>query len=385
MAHARLRRAWRAFVDRTGWTPPTTNEIATIGKAALASSLAWVVASAVTDVPDPVLAPLAALITVRVSVYASVRHALQRSAAVVLGVLVAVAIGNAIGLNALTVGLLTGGSLAVAVLVLRLPRQAANQVPVSVLVVMAALATRHATDGWERALNTVIGAAVGAAVSLALPASRLNHARQSLERLGTTLGDVLEAMGNGVGEAWTSKQSAEWRTKAHVARERLVDDAKDAIGSGREAAQWNIRDRRHVDELGRYEAVLPRVERTAIGVSSIARGLDDDARSVAGGELPPMKAMSALLVALGALVRAAVRNVLAEGSERDVELAFTEVALRREPCAQAASTRALGAISDDIAVSPGRPGLQWLTYAALLVQIDRVVDDLAAATASPSS
>jgi len=383
MARAPLRRAWQIFVDRTGWTQPTATEVGTIGKAALAASLAWVLASAVTDVPDPVLAPLAALITVRVSVHASVRHALQRSAAVVLGVLLAVVIGDAVGLNALTVGLLTGASLAIAVLVLRLPRQAANQVPVSVLVVMAALATRHHAEGLDRAVNTVIGAGVGAAVSIVLPASRLKSARQNLGRLGGTLGDVLDAMGSGLRQTWTSRETSEWRRKAHAARDRLVADARDAIGNGRESAQWNIRDRRHVDELASYEQALPRLERTAIGVSSIARGLDDDAHAVPEAELPPMKAMSALLGALGELVRAVVRNVLADGGERDVELALTEVEVRREPCAQAASRRARGVLVEE--GSPvERAGLQWLSYAALLVQVDRIVDDLAATAGPPS-
>src|SRR5947209_473078 len=174
-----MRRAWRAFVDRTGWTPPTRGEIATVLKAALAASLAWALARLVTGTPEPVLAPLTALICVRVSAHASVRIAIQRSAAVVLGVLLALAIGDAVGLNWLTVGLLTGASLAVALLILRLPRQAANQMPVSVLVVLAAVATQHSSDGWERALNAVLGAAVGATVSLALPASRVASARET--------------------------------------------------------------------------------------------------------------------------------------------------------------------------------------------------------------
>jgi len=369
MARGPLRRAWRTFVDRTGWTAPTKTEVATVMKAALAASLAWAIADSVTDVPDPVLAPLVALICVRVSVHASVRHAVQRSAAVVLGVLVALAVGDAIGLNAITVGLLVGVSLAVAQLLLRLPRQAANQVPVSVLVVLAALATTHHAQGLDRAANTAIGAAVGALVSIGLPSSRLKSARQTFERLGSTLGEALEAMGDGLREPWTTKQTTEWRTKAHAARDRLVRDAEDAIGNGREAARWNIRDRRHVDELGRYEDVFPRFERTAIGVSSIARGLDDDAHRAPGRELPPMHAMSSLLVALGQLVRAVAGQVLGAGDEQAVQHAFTDVELSREPCARAASRRALGVVADPAAVA-------WMTYAALLVQIDRIVDDL---------
>ena len=73
--------------------------------------------------------------------------------------------------------MLVAVSLGVAQLVLRLPPSAARQVPISGLVVLRPcrepgdqrLATR---------LDTVIGAAVGVVISLALPASRLVDARK---------------------------------------------------------------------------------------------------------------------------------------------------------------------------------------------------------------
>ena len=45
-----------------------------------------------------------------------------------------------------------------------------------------------------------------------------------------------------------------------------------------------------------YEDVMPRLERTAIGVSVISRGLDDHAG--VGNCPPPMPAMGMLLIAL---------------------------------------------------------------------------------------
>jgi len=89
--------------------------------------------------------------------------------------------------------------------------------------------------------------------------------------------------------------------------------------------------------------------------------------------------MSALLLALGGLVRAVIANVLGQGGEADVERALTEVEVRREPCAEAASRRASGALTDDVVPVVHRPTLEWLSYAALLVQVDRIVDDLSAA------
>ena len=240
---ARVRRGWGGLAERIVWTPPTRAEIAAVGRAGLAAALAWLLAKAVTDIEAPVLAPLAALITVRVSVHSSIRSAIERSAAVVLGVLVAVAIGNTLGLNALTVGLLTSASLAFALLVLRLPRPAATQVPVSALVVMAALAAGEQSYAWERAFDTVLGAAVGVAVSLALPASRVDDARGSMRRLATVLGEELDTMGGGLEETWSTRETAEWRHTARLTRQRLVEQMTEAVGQGREGAHWNLRDR----------------------------------------------------------------------------------------------------------------------------------------------
>ena len=243
-----------------------------MAKSGLAAGLAWAVAQAVTGAPDPVLAPLTALVVVQVSVRASIFTALQRSAAVVLGVLLAVAVGDLLELNGITVAVVVAVSLGVAQLVLRLPRAAARQVPVSLLVVLSAVAADQGSQAGRRALDTLLGAAVGIAVSLVLPASRLVDARQTLHRLADGLEGVLETMGSGLQQPWSTDQTGDWRRTARTVRDRLVDQASEAVGDGRETARWNVRDRRHVDELGRYEDVMPRLERTAIGVSVISEG-----------------------------------------------------------------------------------------------------------------
>ena len=276
-------------------------------KSGLAAGLSWWIAGVVTGVPDPVLAPLTAIVVVQVSVRSSVRKAIERSVAVVLGVLLALAIGDALAWNALTVAILVAVSLGVAELVLRLPASAARQVPISGLVVLTTASLSPESSAWRRAVDTVIGAAVGVIVSVVLPASRLVDARQTLERLAASLGDVLETMGSGLQQPWSTDQTAEWRRTARTARERLVRQASEAVGSSRETAQWNVRDRRHVDVLGRYEEIMPRLERTAIGVSVISRGLDDHAR-LAGAAHPAMPAMGSLFVALADAVRATIRD-----------------------------------------------------------------------------
>ena len=359
-------RGWRrTLADRIAWTPPTMAEVGAVARAGLAAAAAWQLAVAVTDEPAPVLAPLTALISVRVSVHTSIRSAIERSAAVVVGVLVALALGNALGLNAWTVGILTSGSLAVALLVFRLPRPAATQIPVSALVVMSALAAGEEGYARERVIETVLGAAVGVVVSVVLPASRVRDSRQTLRRLATVLGEELDAMGAGVAGQWSTTETGEWRHTARLTRQRLVEETTTAIADGRAAAAWNVRDRPYMAELGRYEDVLPRLERTAIGVWAIARGLEDHAQ-LAGGEPEAMPSMGALLASLADLVRVFAAAVLGEQPPGAIADGVNVVLERRAPCADAAHQEA----------QLGVQKLEWMTYTALLVQVDRIVADL---------
>ena len=334
-----VRQLWRRLVDAVSWTPPTSTEIGTVAKSGLAAGLAWAVAQAVTGAPDPVLAPLTALVVVQVSVRASILTALQRSAAVVLGVLLAVAVGDALGAQRHHRR--------------RARRRVARRRPAGAAAAACrgeagagqppgrALGRRvdQGSQAGRRALDTLLGAAVGVAVSLVLPASRLVDARQTLDRLADGLEGVLETMGSGLQQPWSTDQTEDWRRTARTVRDRLVDQAAEAVGNGREAARWNVRDRRHIDALGRYEDVMPRLERTAIGVSVISRGLDDHAR-LAGTTHRAMPAMGALLVALASAVRALVDDVLGESADADLARALAEVRTRRDRCMQGAFRRA---------------------------------------------
>jgi uncharacterized membrane protein YgaE (UPF0421/DUF939 family) len=379
---ARLGARWRQLREAVSWTRPTSTEIGTVVKSALAAGLAWWLAGVVTDIPDPVLAPLTAIVVVQVSVRASVTSALQRTAAVVLGVFLALSIGDALGLNGFTVALIVAVSLGVAQLVLRMPPAAARQVPISMLVVLSAVASAHTDSGWERAVDTLIGAGVGVVVSFVLPASRLVDARQTLDRLASSLGTILDSMGAGLEQPWTPEQTDEWRRHARTARERLVDQANEAVGNSKEAARWNVRDRRHVADLARYDEVMARLERIAIGISVLSRGLDDHAR-LGGPTHQPMPAMGALLCALADAVRALAHDVLLQTEEETLADALVEVRARRARCARGAYRRARLALDHGADAEATDPDVtevegEWLNYTALLVQVDRLVVDLSA-------
>jgi uncharacterized membrane protein YccC len=249
------------------------------------------------------------------------------------------------------------------------------------LVVLSAVSLSPESSAWLRAVDTLVGAAIGIVVSLVLPASRLVDARQTLERLSDSLGGVLETMGAGLQQQWSSDQTADWRRTARTTRERLVRQAAEAVGNGREAAQWNVRDRRHIDVLGRYEEVLPRLERTAIGVSVISRGLDDHAR-LAGSTHQAMPAMGSLFVALAGTVRALVAHVLGAADQAAVDRSLADVHERRGQCVRGAFRRARLVLAQDEGVHDDQLEGEWLGYTALLVQVDRIVGDLSAALPS---
>jgi uncharacterized membrane protein YgaE (UPF0421/DUF939 family) len=371
----RLRALWDRQSTRVDWTPPTSTEIGVIAKSGVAAGLAWIAARAITGASIPVLAPLTAVVVVQVSVRASVRAAFQRSGAVVAGVLLAVGIGDALPLNAVTIAVVVGASLAVAQLLVRLPAPAARQVPISFLVVLAAIEANDDTSSWQRIADTLVGAAVGVAVSFVLPASRVVDARQTLDRLSDRLAGVLDTLGDGLQRVLTAEETAAWRVAARTVRERMVAQAVEAVGNSREASQWNVRDRRRLDELARYEEALPRFERTAIGVSVIARGLDDHAR-IFGASHDAMPALGELLLALADLVRAVRSQVLGDATEGDVTMASATVRDRRQRCVRGAQRRA-GLAVGDAEIDP-HVEAEWLNYAAILVQVDRIVVDLSA-------
>lgn len=378
----RLKQAWQRVADAVTWVPPTRVEVGTVAKSALAAGLAWLVSTPITGVEAPILASLTALVVVQVSARGSFRTAIERTIAVVVGVLGALAIGDAITLDAVTVTLLVGASLALAELVLRLPRPAARQVPVSVLVVLSTVSVTDESSSLHRAADTVIGAVIGVTISLLLPASRLLDGRQTLNRLASGLHDALIAMSEGLRHDWSTDQTEEWRRRAREVRTRMVGAAAEAIGTSRESIRWNFRDRGHIDELIRYEAALTTFERAAIGVSVISRGIDDHAR-LSGTTHAAMPSIGELLAALALAVDRLAATVIGDAEDEEFVAALDEVRRRRQRCVEAAARKAREALLADIDSEGGddeearrRLDGEWLNYAAILVQVDRIVADL---------
>ena len=122
---------------------------------------------------------------------------------------------------------------------------------------------------------------------------------------------------------------------------------------------------------------MPRLERAAIGVSVISRGLDDHAR-LSGTTHEPMASMGALLSALGRAIQSLAMTVVGGVGAEDFERSLGEVRERRTQCIRGATRRARSAVSDADETQTESLEGEWLNYAALLVQADRIVADLSA-------
>ena len=75
-------------------------------------------------------------------------------------------------------------------------------------------------------------------------------------------------------------------------------------------------------------------------------------------------------------VGAVVHDVLGESGDADVAAALSEVQDRRARCVLGASRRARSALQHDESPEGDQLEGEWLSYAALLVQVDRIVRDL---------
>jgi uncharacterized membrane protein YgaE (UPF0421/DUF939 family) len=352
-------------------------------KAGLAAGVSFSVARWVTDVPNPLLAPATAIVTVHATAWTSLRTALQRSVAVVAGVILALLIGDAVPLNGITVGILVTVALGIGVFALRLSGNPANQLPITVLLVLAVVSSGQKSYGVGRAVDTLIGAAMGGLVSLVLPISRLREARSALAHLAAELTECLATMGAGLQQPWSDRMTSEWETRAQRARTRAARRAVDAVGSGRRAARWNYRDRRHLDDLAQFDDLAPRLERISIGVSEIARDLDRTAAQTPDDHAPTPR-LGALLTALSGAVRALGEQLDAPGDDRALRAALQEVGVRRDESRHGATRRARLAVDGGAnALDPAAD--EWLAYGAVLVQADAIVGDLARYGDEPAS
>ena len=224
---------------------------------------------------QPILAPLTALLVVQVSLYQTLRSAVHRVAAVVTGVLLAIALADLAGFTWWSLGLTIAAGLAVGS-ALHLG-EAVLEVPVSAMLILSN-ATRAAAVG--RIAETAIGTAAGLIAGFVFTRPRLQPAEEAIEDLCRKLSGLLTAMADGLAAGSALDAAGGWlaRARSLSGEIRRVDDA---LREAEESLRLNPRGMRLPYSPITLRQSLETLEHEAITVRVLARSMADSTR------LPP--------------------------------------------------------------------------------------------------
>ncbi|HEY2703529.1 MAG TPA: aromatic acid exporter family protein [Candidatus Dormibacteraeota bacterium] len=330
-------------------------------KTGLACALAWLLAERLLADTLPVLAPLAALLTMQVTVYRSVTVGLQRAAAVMAGVLLALLAARVLGLHAWSVGLVITAALVVGQ-ALRLGQQSV-QVPVSALLVLA-LSGPSNLYARDRILETLLGGAVAVVVNLVVvPPLFTRSADRRLAGLAEAIAGLLDDMASGLTEGWDPAHAHDWLHRARRLHDPL-DESRAAITQAEESVRYNPR-RPGGGQTSTHRASLTALEHAAFQVRGIARALADLSASdpEAASRLSPR--FGELLGAVATAMRAAAETL--GGHPQGVDRLRAALATARDRLAEAEVALHAGA---------GAESPLWHIHGSLLADATRLLREI---------
>jgi hypothetical protein len=328
-------------------------------KTGLACALAWLLAESLLADPLPVLAPLAALLTVQVTIYRSVTVGLQRAAAVVAGVLLALLAARVLGLHAWSIGVVVSAALILGQL-LRLGPQAV-QVPVSALLVLA-LGAQSNLYPRDRVLETLLGGAVAVVVNLVVvPPLYTRSADQQLAGLADAIAGLLEDVAAGLAEAWDSARARGWLQRARRLHER-IDQTRETLTQAEESVRYIPR-RAGGAETAHFRAALTALEHSSFQTRGIGRALADLAATDPEGAAALSPRFAELLASIATAMRAYAHAL--HGDAGGVERLRTALEVARERQQGAAAALAAGAGS-----------AAWSLHGSLLADAARLLREI---------
>jgi uncharacterized membrane protein YgaE (UPF0421/DUF939 family) len=241
-------------------------------KTVVAAVIAWVLASQTFGLPQPFLAPWAALLVVHATVYRTFSRGLKQVTAAVLGVMLAWAVGNVWGLTNVAVGAL----LAVGLLVgtLRWFRDESSAVAATGLIVLTTGFSTQDQVLVDRLYDTAIGIGVGLAVNLLVwPPMRDVSAARAIEAVGTKVGALLCEIASGLRARCDEEQVDAWVNRTRELDEEL-DQAWALLRQAKESGRLNLRRAaRAVKATDVFEEVLRNNDQAVAETRSMARTL----------------------------------------------------------------------------------------------------------------
>jgi uncharacterized membrane protein YgaE (UPF0421/DUF939 family) len=341
-------------------------------KIALSASVSWALAQWLFGSPAPIYAPITASFVALITIRASIRDAYQRVLGVLVGIFVAIGLGELMGLHAWSIGAIVAVGFLVGKL-LRLEPGAAAQIPITGLLLIGL--GQGAGYAQTRILDTLVGAVVAVVVNIVVvPPNRVHQAREAVDQLAQLSVDVLSEMGDGIAERWTRGQADRWLRRARENRQ-LVNRAENEADTAEDSLRLHPGRRNWTEALTGVHRALRTLRVIGVQVSVLARTMRDTADripDVDGRQVPLPRAGELLRTTAGA-VDAFSHALLADppdGTAGTFVAAGQELALAR---AQIADIRAdlQGLLDANLA--------RGIYLGTLVVETERILDELTAA------
>jgi uncharacterized membrane protein YccC len=325
--------------------------------------------------PPPLIAALTALLVVQATLSGTLVHGAQRVVSVVAGVALAALFVAVVGLTWWSLAALV----AVSILVGQLLRLGPHlvEVPISAMLVLGVGASGAESVGGGRVLETLIGAAVGMLVNVAVPpAVGTRYAGRAVERfageIAGLLGDAAAAL---VAGPVTAEQSAGWLQDARRLN-RHVPRLDRALAAAEESRRLNVRalaSRRAGDGM---RAGLDALEYTSVSLRTLFRAVDDATREQTGvsDDLGHAVAVRQTAGSLLARMSTVVREF---GGALTAAPGGPWTAAEARLAASLAALETSRAVVADLLIGDprNRAGL-WELNAALVTAVDRMLDEL---------
>lgn len=285
--------------DPVAWSRRTQ-----LAKTVLAAVLAWLLASEVFGLPQSFLAPWAALLVVHATVYRTFSLGMRQVVGAVLGVLLAWAVGQVLGLDSwavvvvLAVGLAIGSA--------RWFAEEETAVAATALIVLTTGFAAHDAVLLSRLADTGIGIAVGLLVNAAVwPPLRRRTAVAAVDRVDDAVGRLLSEVAEGVTSSCDDAALEDWVERTREL-DGEVDEAWALVRQARESAWMNPRrSARTLRDPREWNLVLHRLEQAVAETRSLLRTLGHPATRREEWEEPFRSEWPRLLAETGEAVQRA--------------------------------------------------------------------------------
>jgi uncharacterized membrane protein YgaE (UPF0421/DUF939 family) len=328
--------------------------------------------------PPPLIAALTALLVVQATLTSTLVNGVQRVLSVVAGVTLAVLFAAVVGLTWWSLAGLVAASILVGQLLRLGPHLV--EVPISAMLVLGVGASGAETVAGSRALETLIGAAVGMLVNVVFPpAVQTRYAAQAVQKFA---GEIAALMQDAASVLTTGPVTAEESTRWLEDARRLNRHAPRvdrALSHAEESRRLNVRALRTRPVGAGMRTGLDALEHTSVSLRTLFRAIDDATRERTGVEEDAgyadtiRRTTASLLERMGNAVRE-FGGVLTAEARVEEEVAQERLAGSLE------ALRSGRALVQDLLLSDqgSRTGL-WELNSTLLTTVDRMVDELDAA------